>query len=623
MAMHRVHRAVLVVVLCLGRAVVLAAEDSSESQSEAAPAADRLEEIVVTATRVPVAPDESPTALTVLRREQIDQKQVRTVADALREVPGVHVVRTGQPGAVTTVFLRGANSEHTLVLIDGVRVNNAFNTQFDFANLSVDHVERIEVLRGPQSTLYGSEAIGGVINIVTRRDAPRPTGSVLVEGGQNDSLRARGAFAMRDGKLGLAGETSYFTTDNERINSDLFAWNASGRISYDALERLRVSFHARYLQSEAGAPGSRFANDPNDLLRTENSLFALSFDADPADWWNARLTLSRAHERSRFEAPEPNPPFFFGGFESGVVADRDQLDFQNIFTFDEMHRIMVGGTFDRSEADFESTFSAFRRDASSKSGYAQYEFSPVEAFTFTAGGRVDDFSSFGTHGTYRFGGRYTVPQCGAILRANVGTGFRAPSLRDLFFPGFSNPDLKPEKSLGWDVGVEQPLAGDKLRLGVTYFHNEYDDLIISQFPADPPLANVGKAKSFGIESFVVWVPTPELTLRAAYTWMDAENRLTNQRLLRRPEHAGNFYAHYRFLQRFGAHANVNIVGKRPDFGGTTAAGYVTADVGLSVELTRWFELFGRVENLFDKDYEEVFGFPALGRTFWVGGLAKF
>lgn len=592
---------------------------------------NQLDPVVVEATRIPIAVDQSPTATTILTRDQLDDRQVTTVAEALREEVGIDISRQGQPGGQTSLFLRGANSNQTLVLIDGVRVNSGFNNAYDFANLSLDNVERIEVLHGPQSTLYGSEAMGGVINIVTRRGAVQPTGSVTVEGGTYESLRSRAQFAAPAGPLALAAEGSYLTTANDRINSDLDAWNGSGRVTWDALERLRVSFLGTYLQSEAGSPNDKFTNDPNDYLRNENTLVALTLTADPTDWWNVKLTVSHAHERAYFSGREPNPPFFFGDFTELTVTDRDQIDFQNVFTLGDHHTVLLGGLYDDSSADDVNTFGTLDKTVTDKALYTQYDWIPVERLTLTVGGRLDDYSTFGTHGTYRFGGRFTTPGTATILRASVGSGFRAPSFVQTF-PPFGNPALDPEESLGWDAGFEQPLAAGTVRVGATYFQNEFDDLVIS-VPGPPPffsiLANAGRARTLGVETWARWTPLPVLTLQGTYTWLAEARDLSNDTdLLRRPEHSGRLTVDYRFLERFAANLSGTLVGERADrnfAAGTsvTNAGYVKVDLGLTCDITKHVAVFGRVENLFDDQYEEVYGFPALGRTLWAGGTARF
>jgi vitamin B12 transporter len=386
---------------------------------------------------------------------------------------------------------------------------------------------------------------------------------------------------------------------------------------------------ASYLHSDAGTPNDRFTNDPNDRFKNENWLVGLTLEADPTPWWNAKLVLSHTRERGEFLQPPPNPPFFFGDYASETIARRDQVDFQNIFTPADGHKLLVGGTFEDAAANYADNYSALDRSVSTRSAYAQYEFSPHTRVTLSAGGRVDDSDSFGKHGTYRFGTRYTVPSAETILRANAGTGFRAPSISQLYYPLYGNPNLQPEESLGWDVGFEQPLAKGKLRVGATLFHNDFDDLIA---PSGFTIKNVSRARTLGIETFVRWMPLTNLTFRAAYTWLDAKDLTSGDRLIRRPEHSGNFSANYAFLPGLSANLNLAVVGERPDsyFDNTTFAatkvsvpGYAKLDLALHWRATKQFEVYARAENLLDENYEEVFGFPALGRFFAAGVVARF
>ncbi|MGD0017479.1 MAG: TonB-dependent receptor [Verrucomicrobiia bacterium] len=630
---------------------VLAVSSAVLAEEPAAPAesssTNRLPEVVVTGMRVPTAVETSPTSISVITRDQIDAQQATTVADVLRNQAGVEVARTGQPGQQTSVFMRGANYDNTLVLIDGIRVNNGFNNAFDFANLPVDNIERIEVLRGPQSTLYGSEALGGVINIVTKKHADTLTGAATVEGGSYNSLHSHVEFmepikTHDAGTITLAGDGGYFTTDNDRPNNYLNSWNGSGRATWEVSDRFRATLLGTYLQSKAGSPGDRFTKDPNDWLRNENSMIGLTLQGQPLDFWDIKLTFAHNRDRSFYDAPDNPPAFVMGNFTELTTVSRDQVDMQHIFTINDQHRILVGGAYDDTHADDLQLYSMpgyastnkISRPIIDKAVYGQYEFTPVQRFTFTAGGRLDDYNTFGSHATYRFGGRWTMPVTETILRASVGTGFRSPAVRDLYSPAAfgGNPNLQPERSLGWDAGIEQPLFEDKLRIGATYFQNEFDNLIGSSATTNV-LVNVKRARTMGVETFVAWIPLTNLTVRATYTWLaDAKDLTTGQRLLRRAEHSGSFGVTYRFLDRFTANLNTTLVGSRPDafydpvtYASTrvTNGGYAKVDIGLSCDISKHFTVFGRVENLLDEHYEEIYGYPALDRTFWVGGTAKF
>ncbi|HEY6000106.1 MAG TPA: TonB-dependent receptor [bacterium] len=626
--MHR-RLAAVPLVVALALAAPAAAQQSPET-----PAAVQVQEIVVTATRIESTIATAPDAITVVTREEIDALDARTVADVLATVPGVIVSQTGQPGGQTSVFLRGASSGQTLVLVDGVRVNNAFNGRYDFVDTTVDNVERIEVVRGPQSTRYGSDALGGVINIVTKRSAAANSGSALVEVGENASTRVRAATTAVLGPVSLSAEGGAFDTDNERPNSKFHEAGGSFGATWRASERFDVGLSGSYRESSAGTPNDTFTNDPNDSTRIKTSLTTLLVHGVPAAWWDARLSLSAGHERVVFDGPEPNPPFFSGNLKTETVTDARHADLQNVFAIAAGHQLFLGLSHDSSPTDYTSS-SAFGVASIDKTVTAnavsgQYDWSPAKSFTASLGGRVDDFNTFGTHATWRAGGRYTVAASGTILRANVGTGFRAPTVADLYYPGFSNPDLEPEENFGWDAGVEQPLAGGRLQVGANWFQNDFDNLIAYSTTAFRP-ENIAEARTAGVEASLLWTPTASLSVNGAYTWLPtAEDRTTGERLLRRAKHSGSVGAVYRFPRWVRLDTLLTFSGSAPDKNFSTFPaqdvendGYLKWDLGVTVTPATWLDLGARVENLLDEEYEQAFGFPALGRTFWGGATVRF
>jgi vitamin B12 transporter len=588
------------------------------------------DEITITATRIATPQENSPDSVTVITREQIEQSQQHLVVDVLRGQPGVEVASTGQPGTVTGVFLRGADSDQTLVLVDGIRVNSPFNNQFDFSQLAVDNVERIEILRGPQSTLYGSEASGGVINIITQRGTAKPSAWVESEYGSFNTSITRGGFSAREGKLSVGGDGSYVRSDDSRVNSEYEQYHLDGHVRYDFCDRFSATVLATYFQNSDGTPNDIYTTDPTARLKTETALFGLTLNADPTDWWNAKVKLSHSHERGSFDQPA-NTNNFFTDYFSQTIAQRNQVDFQNVFTLSEQHTLLVGGTFENASADFsaDGTYgpSALSKTIDTSSAYAQYDFKPVERLTFTVGGRVDDSTSFGTHETYRFGARATAPGTETIFRATLGTGFRAPSISDLYFPVYGNPNLKPEESLGWDAGFEQPLFQNQLRFGATFFHNHYDNLI--QYAGLLP-ENVGRARTFGVETFVAWQVLTNLTARTGYTWLQTEDLDTGAELLRRPEHQVSANLDWQITQKIQADATAVFTGRRADenfdlYPATAVelGSYTKLDLALRWRVQQHLEIFARAENLLDAQYQEAYGFPALGRGFYGGLRAQF
>jgi len=604
-----------------------------DSGSSATNPAVVLPDITVTGTRIPTSPADSPDSITVITRDQIEQSQQQLVADVLRGQPGVKVARTGQPGTLDSVFLRGADSDQTLVLVDGIRVNNSFNNGFDFSQLSVDNIERIEILRGPQSTLYGSEAMGGVVNLVTRSGDGPPTGALETEYGSFNTLLEQGSFLAHEGNLSLATAGSYASSDNDRNNADYQQVHFDGHLRYDFNDRFSATLLATYFHDSDGSPGDIYTDDPTARLKTENALFGIMFQGKLTDWWDAKLTLSHSHERGTFDQPA-NPENFETTEFSQTIAERNQVDFQNVFKPSDQHAILVGGTVEDASANFSQTgtygTNGVARTIDTRSAYAQYDFMPVARLTLTAGGRVDDSESFGTHETYRFGGRFTAPETETIFRASVGTGYRAPSISDLYFPLYSNPNLKPETSTGWDAGFEQPLWQDKVRIGSTFFYNRFDNLIQYSGVSFEP-ENIGRARVFGVESFVTWQPLDSLTLRGSYTWMNTEDLDTGMELIRRPANSGSVDLNWKICPRLEANAEALFVGPMADNNfddpslpaNVTVSGYTKLDLAVRWHVHKNLELFARAENLLDERYQEAFGYPALGRGFYGGLRVQF
>jgi vitamin B12 transporter len=474
---------------------------------------------------------------------------------------------------------------------------------------------------------------------VTRKSATATTGAALVEIGGNDSTRARASVSAVQGALSLSAEGGTFDTDNERANSQYHAAGGSFGATWQAGPRFDVALTGAYRESQNGTPNDEATSDPNDKTRTDTALGTLLAHAVPVPWWDARLTLSAGHERMRFYGPEPNPPYNSGDSKAETKSDSQLIDLQNVFTVAPGNRLFVGLSYNRTPTEYssESPFgnAALDQTDNSKAVSAQYDWSPAKAFTASLGGRVDDFSTFGTHGTWRAGGRYTVAASGTILRANVGTAFRAPTVADLYFPGSANPDLEPEESTGWDVGVEQPLLGGRLQVGATWFRIDFDNLIQWTPSAVGPwggrMENVAEARTDGIEAFVQWLPTESLSVSGSYTWLrTAEDESTGDRLLRRPEHSGSLAARYRFPRWVEIDTALRFTGSSDDknFSAFPAEdvendGFVKWDAGLTVTPVPRVSVFARVENLLDESYEEAYGFPALGRVFWGGATVRF
>ncbi len=604
----------------------------------------QLDEIVVTATRSEAALNEVGSSVTVISREEIEQRNKTFVLDLLRSVPSVDVTRSGGPGGQTYVGIRGAKQEHTLVLVDGVRVNDPASTggSFDFANLPTDTIERIEILRGPQSTLYGSDAMGGVITIITRRGEGKPTGFVSAQGGSFSTAREQASVSGGAGplnfSLGLSREdTRGISSAGEQYgNHETDAYHAtsvSTRLGVAPSRNFGFDCIVRYLNDKTDLDngGGAGQDDPNSIVRSEQVLVRgqgrLSlFD----DRWEQKLGISFTNldrnYRNDIDASHPDT-----SDRASYHGQSLAFDWQHILRVHKTNTVTLGVETreEKAHSDYFSWSSygpyssVFPEQSDRITGYyLQDRISLWDAWFTTLGVRLDDHSRFGTEATYRFTTSYMVKQTATRFKGSFGTGFKAPSLYQLYEPTYGNRSLNPEKSDGWDIGVEQALLDGRVELGATWFSNDFEALIEFDSSASR-YKNTARAESYGVELSTTVRPTDDLTLRAGYTWTKTKDKSTGLELLRRPENKLSFDANYRFLEKGNVNLELAYVGKRQDtrFDPVTYAstrvelgGYLLANLAASYDVSRWLQVFARVENLLDRRYEEVWGYgtPGIG-----------
>jgi len=607
--------------------------EDDHATSDEAPRSMFADEVVVTATGIETPAEEVDSTITVLTREELDRKQRRTVADALTEVPGVDVRRTGGPGTVTSVFLRGTDSDHTLVLVDGVEFNDPSspNRAALLDHLTLDNVERIEVLRGPQSTLYGSDAIGGVINIITARGQGKPTHQLWAEGGRYSTLRAGFGSAGGGERFDYSVGGSYSDTDSFSAQSvpgeerDPYR-NASvtGRVGFDFGDGFGVDLFVRHLDAESAfdsflAERGNFTDARQSMVKIEPRLSL--FDGRWQQRWSLETTR---HERDTT-----------GDFPSVAEGQLSGVEWRNDLILSEEHLLTLGaeGTWEKGEF---GGFSSFDDSARSLGIFAQDRWKLGQRWSGTVGVRLDDHDSFGTEATYRVAAGYRIGGSGTTVRASLGTGFKAPSVSELNDSLCGNPDLSPETSRGFDLGVEQRWTDRRVSTGATLFQNRIDDLILAEF--DPNTfeclgnSNLDEAETRGVEAFAHLEPVANLAIRVSYTYTDTEAKGTpagfllseGSSLLLRPEHKGNLGVHQRLA---GGAAGITLdlvyVGKRDDPTGLEADEYWLATLAGSWNVTGGIQLFARVENLLEEDYEDVLGFNTAGTSGNLGVRVRF
>jgi len=611
--------------------------DSPEkpAEPEPSPAATVREEIVVSASRVEEPRRRVASAVTVIGRDEIEARREPTVAELLRTVPGVEVVRGGPPGSATSVFLRGAASAHTLVLVDGVRVNSPAVGGFDWADLTTDSVERIEVLRGPQSALYGSEAIGGVVSVFTRRGAAGLDGTASAEAGSDESWRVgtswRGgadrwdwtlAASRREvGGLSSAAESAG-NDEDDPYESAAVAGTAGASFWGDG----RAVAAVRWSDSELGLDGFSFlaggpVDDPN-YRQSRRALYGsvdLTKPAGPR--LSHRLRLGVADED--YEATDPDTPFHplalaTRGTEATWIADLALLGRADPLAphagLTGLAAGLTGGVgWERREA---ASSGGFDESADIGSAFLEARLAAGDRFRLGAGVRHDDHSVFGAETTWRGTAWWRVARA-TRLHGTWGTGFRAPSFNELFFPGFGNPDLAAETSEGWDAGVEQELLAGRLVADLVYFANELDNLIgfdVATFRAE----NVAAAETEGLEATLEWRPSSRWTGRAAYTRTDSEDLATGLPLARRPKHRASAALVWDPPGRWDASLAAYAVRDRVESGGAPLDDYERVDLALGYELRGDLTAYLRVDNLLDDDHAELAGFTTPGAMVHLG-----
>ncbi|MBL4774520.1 MAG: TonB-dependent receptor [Mariprofundus sp.] len=586
-----------------------------------AQALERLPEMVITADRIGQDEASVSAAITVISQQDIERSQAINVAELLRSQVGLDIASSGGVGKVTSVFMRGGNSGHTLVLIDGVRVGAATTGSFDWGNLSAADIERIEIVRGPQSSLYGADAMGGVIQIFTRRGTP----------GTKLNIRSEaGSFGTTSGSMRVSGQTdsavSYaLSVDGLRTGGISAAakgteldpyrqFTISGRLALPVGDG-ELDLVARNVDGKNSLDGGfPFGDVVNFTSDTRQSVGSVKLTYPVSDWLESSVQLSRSLDEVIGHDPA-------GGFNNSDFRTRiDQLTWQNHIDLDALS-LLAGLDMHRSKGISGSA--KLDRKISQTAGFAVLSWA-ADWVDVNGSLRFDTNSTSANTTTYKVG-MALHPLDGVKVTANYGTGFKAPSINDLFFPGFGNDKLLPEESKGWDVGAHYHYVNDQMdvNFAVTWFDQRYTNLITSQTAANVFLAapvNIAKARTKGLEVSVSLAYEASY-VRANWTYLDAKDALTGSLLARRAKDSGNITLGTS-IAGFNAEVAWHVVGPRfsSSFNQKPMQGYQKTDIRASYAINKTWKLIARVDNVGDKQYEEVSGFGVLGRA-WYGGVS--
>ncbi|MDB5489269.1 MAG: TonB-dependent receptor [Reyranella sp.] len=605
---------------------------------------------VVTADRFPTDPEKITSSYTVVMQEEMQRRQLRTASEVLKTVPGVSVQQSGGPGTQTNIFVRGSNSNHVLVLIDGINVNDpsSANGAPDLAHFLTENLDRIEIVRGPMSTMYGSQAIGGVINMVTKAGKGKMNGGVFTELGtrmqSNSGAYVRGSEGKFDYNLTFAGTFSpndtpvpaRFTPNGGFVDTDPYRnITLAARLGYAIDENTQFNFYGRYIDTKLNydqvGQEDPNANGYTSQFYTRGELAGSYFDGR----WKPVIGINYSSiSRHDLDYASPQNPFPFAT-DTAFSGRRLQADFKNLVKLSDEVEVIAGIDYDRQWA-YSNTVGPFTPLTESwgtmaQTGiYGQLRLNPFTGFNLNAGGRIDMNDTFGTVGTWRVGASYLWAPTDTKFKASYGTAFKAPSLFELYGPGpfcGGNRNIQPEYSRGYEMGVEQGLFDRKMKVGVTYFFNNYSNLI--QCP--PPftsLENVTNAQSEGFEAFVQISPVKWLDIYADYTQTIARNVSANQPLVRRPQDVFNVRAEVRPWDNTMFGVGVLQVNSRYDFNATTGAlmspsPYTLLRFTAQYDVIPSVQLFARAENALNQVYEEPEGFQAPYFQAFFGVKAKF
>lgn len=589
--------------------------------------------IVVTASGFEQPRSETGQAIDIVDRERLDQLQSATIGDALQNVPGVTVATRGGLGGQTSAFLRGGNSSQTLVLIDGVRINDLTspNGAFDFGTLMTGNIGQVEVLRGPNSIIWGSQAIGGVVNIQSLAPADGFEGRFGAEYGAADTkgmnANIAGTSGLFEGSFGWsyvdAQGISALAGGTERDGFENVAGN--GRLKVNISDAFNLDFRGYYNHATVEYD-SAFGIGANALPVTRNRQFVGYIGANVVAF-DGRMQNRIAYTRTDIRRLGTDPVLF--SFNNFIVRGSiDRAEYHAAFDVSDALTFTAGLEYERSFAStsFEGAAADIARNHVT-SGFSQIILRPVAGLTVTGGVRHDQYKDYGGQTTLGGNIAFTPNDGRTMLRATYGEGFRAPTLSE-GQPPYGNPDLRPETARNFDLGFEQQILDGKAGFFATYFNRRSTDLIAFSF-ATFQSENIDRVKSSGVEAGFNLNPTDRLDIRASYTLVDAVNRSAGanfgNRLALRPQHSGSLTVDWQTPIGLSVGSSVLFIGDSFDDASNSVAldGYALVGLRASLPINDRLELYGRVDNIFDVQYTVVAGYNSFGRNAAVGVRAKF
>jgi vitamin B12 transporter len=605
-----------------------------------------MDEVIVTSiTHTETTMDKiGGNAISIVTAREIKEKNCHTLAEVIKSVPGVVLSSNGGMGTTSGVFMRGADSKNTLVLIDGVMVNDPSqaNRNANISDINLDNVERIEVVRGAMSVMYGSNATAGVINIITKKGKKKPEINFIGEGGSYGTWKTGGSASGATDKMNFSISASNIYSDgfsvadndNDKIDQDnndekdrYKNLTLAGKLGFDINENFKIISSVRYVASEVELDdySSGYAQDnssnPDGLTdkRSEseriwgqvkiNNTFAENFMESGLSYKFSR------NDRQSYD--NSNAPWYD---YKGVT---DDISWQGNLNF-ETNTLSLGGGYFLETMESDSS-SVSESDSNTISGWIQDQFFFGENFVFIAGARLDKHDKFGSKTTFRIAPSYEIQKTSTLLKTSFGTGFRSPSLYELY-SSYGNLNLQPETSSGWDAGFEQKLLNGAIKFGATYFAMNFNDKIDYDWSISKYNQINGTTKTRGVETFASLTLSKNFSFGANYTYTDTKEP-DGGRLTRRPYHQVNLNTRYSFLDKGIINIDAMWVDDRiaspyaKDSDGNSIEkldAYVVVNLSASYDICNSFQIFTRVENLFDEYYEEAFSYATAGLSGYIG-----
>ncbi len=615
-----------------------AAASYGQDEIPQGPAPETLEPVVVTGTAYPTALSKSTASVTVITQDEIEASHAESVGELLEEVPGLYVDQPASRGGVTSVYIRGGDPNFTLVLIDGVKVNDPNNSRggsFDFSALSTDNIERIEIVRDPMSSLYGSDALSGVINIITKKGKGKPKFSPEGSVGRYDQFQAlaelSGAGSFYDYSI-----TGSYLDDGTQVKGSTFKsptfTSSLGLLKREDME-LTSTIRYSHIDStsfpdDSGGPEFAVLRD-TDARNIDQFLLGLNYTHSPVKWWEYSIKLGYYNDKEDFTSPGIAPgvrdPF-------GIPPNESDSDYKNydanlVNTFSVYEGLDVIAGFEAEFQDGTSqgmlfgefpTPTSFDLNRYILSPYAEVHWSMVENLYVVLGAREDFPQGFNSAFSPRAGVSYKITATGTTLRANWGEGFKLPSFFSLANPIVGNPDLVPEKSRSLDLGISQRVWGGRAGAQLNVYYNKFKNLIDFEEGPPPILVNRSEVTVKGFELIGDLSPWDVLKLSGSLNYADSNIIGTDEELRNRPTWWGGFSVIFRPYESVEVNLDAVFVGSVPDSsiptGDVTLDPYDVFNIAVSWKPDDGIKMYLAVDNLFNEEYQQFVGFPAPGIT---------